>query len=150
MLHYRYGRGGGIRTHDKRIKSPLLYQLSYTPKLVAADGFEPSTTALSALCSTPELCGYCTLSRIHFQYSSCVMIGSLLKWWKRWDSNPRTPRRADSFQDCSDKPDSGTLPYMEQRVGFEPTVLEFCRLLHWASLPPLHKFWHPGRDSNPH
>ena len=71
------GRGSRVRTCDKRIKSPLLYQLSYTPKVVAADGFEPSTTALSALCSTPELCGYCTFSIIHFQYSSSVMIGSL-------------------------------------------------------------------------
>ena len=137
MLHHQNGRGSRIRTCDKRIKSPLLYQLSYTPKVVAADGFEPSTTALSALCSTPELCGYCTLSRIHFQYSSVVMAVSLLKWWKRWDSNPRTPRRADSFQDCSDKPDSGTLPYMEQRVGFEPTALRFCRPFPWASRAPL-------------
>ena len=28
---------------------------------------------------------------------------------------------------------------MEQRVRFELTVLQFCRLLHWATLPPLHK-----------
>ncbi len=26
------GEGGGDRTHDPRIKSPLLYQLSYAPK----------------------------------------------------------------------------------------------------------------------
>ena len=30
---------------------------------------------------------------------------------------------------------------MECRVGFEPTALQFCRLLHWASLPPLHKLF---------
>jgi hypothetical protein len=27
---------------------------------------------------------------------------------------------------------------LEHRVRFELTVLEFCRLLHWASLPPVH------------
>ena len=27
---------------------------------------------------------------------------------------------------------------LEWRVGFEPTALQFCRLLHWASLPPPH------------
>lgn len=27
---------------------------------------------------------------------------------------------------------------MEQRVGFEPTVLGICNPLHWATLPPLH------------
>ena len=27
--------------------------------------------------------------------------------------------------------------FMEQRVGFEPTVFQLCRLVHWASLPPL-------------
>jgi hypothetical protein len=26
------GEGGGTRTHDTRIKSPLLYRLSYTPR----------------------------------------------------------------------------------------------------------------------
>ena len=29
---------------------------------------------------------------------------------------------------------------MEHRVRFELTALEFCRLLHWASLPPVRKF----------
>jgi hypothetical protein len=27
---------------------------------------------------------------------------------------------------------------LEQRVGFEPTGFQLCRLLHWATLPPLH------------
>jgi hypothetical protein len=78
------------------------------------------------------------------------------------------PFRAYSFQDCRNRPlyhssiNFGTPArsrtgrysntpferaaftylatgaFLEQRVGFEPTVLEFCRLLHWASLPPLH------------
>ena len=39
----RNGRGRAARTPDKRIKSPLLYQLSYTPKVVATAGFEPAT-----------------------------------------------------------------------------------------------------------
>ena len=32
MLHYLNGRGSRDRTCDKRIKSPLLYPLSYTPE----------------------------------------------------------------------------------------------------------------------
>ena len=28
---FKNGRPGGVRTHDQRIKSPLLYQLSYRP-----------------------------------------------------------------------------------------------------------------------
>ena len=30
-LGWRFGGPGGDRTHDLRIKSPLLYQLSYRP-----------------------------------------------------------------------------------------------------------------------
>ena len=30
---YLFGRTGEIRTRDQRIKSPLLYRLSYRPKL---------------------------------------------------------------------------------------------------------------------
>lgn len=33
---------GGGRTHDSRIKGPLLYQLSYKRKFVGAIGFEPT------------------------------------------------------------------------------------------------------------
>ena len=36
---------GGDRTHDLRIKSPLLYQLSYRPK-VDPVGLEPTTYRL--------------------------------------------------------------------------------------------------------
>ncbi len=36
------GEGGGTRTHDSRIKSPLLYRLSYAPHRVKySGGFEP-------------------------------------------------------------------------------------------------------------
>ena len=28
------------------------------------------------------------------------------------------------------------LSYIKGEAGFEPAALEFCRLLHWASLPP--------------
>ena len=37
---------GGTRTHDSRIKSPLLCQLSYEVNLVASTGFEPVIFAL--------------------------------------------------------------------------------------------------------
>jgi hypothetical protein len=30
-----------------------------------------------------------------------------------------------------------TVANLEQRVGFEPTVLGICNPLHWAALPPL-------------
>ena len=32
---------------------------------------------------------------------------------------------------------SGTLPCMEHRTGFEPVVLQFCRLLLWTTQPPM-------------
>ena len=32
---------------------------------------------------------------------------------------------------------SGTLPYLEHRTGFEPVVLQFCRLLLWTTQPPM-------------
>ncbi len=34
---------------------------------------------------------------------------------------------------------------LEWKVGFEPTALEFCRLLYWASLPLPHKLGSGGR-----
>jgi hypothetical protein len=34
FLTSRSGEGGGTRTHDSRIKSPLLYQLSYAPSVL--------------------------------------------------------------------------------------------------------------------
>lgn len=46
------GGGTGIRTLDLRIKSPLLYQLSYTPYLVGCAGLEPATNGLKVHCST--------------------------------------------------------------------------------------------------
>jgi hypothetical protein len=45
---------------------------------------------------------------------------------------------------------SGTLPDLEHRAGFEPAALEFCRLLHWATLPPMRNSWSGVRESNPH
>ena len=47
----------GARTLDTRIKSPLLYQLSYVPKvdhsvLVGRAGLEPTTNGLKVRCST--------------------------------------------------------------------------------------------------
>ena len=39
------------RTCDKRINSPLLYQLSYIPKLASLAGFEPATLCLEGRCS---------------------------------------------------------------------------------------------------
>ncbi len=55
---------GGNRTPDQRIKSPLLYRLSYrvrvavgvicnrTPSVVRHEGLEPSTNGLRVRCST--------------------------------------------------------------------------------------------------
>ena len=41
----------------------------------------------------------------------------------------------------------GTTPDLEVRVGFEPTVLEICSPLHWATLPP-HCSWLRVLESN--
>ena len=58
---FETGGNAGIRTLDRRIKSPLLYQLSYVPKvvktrlqeyLVGTQGFEPWTDGLRVRCST--------------------------------------------------------------------------------------------------
>jgi hypothetical protein len=77
-LALKTGGGGEDRTHDPRIKSPLLCQLSYTPdvaslplsccpifrdpaasavfgaasQLVEAEGIEPSTNGLKVRCSS--------------------------------------------------------------------------------------------------
>lgn len=45
---------GGNRTHDTWIKSPMLYQLSYSD-VEDEEGIEPSTRGLRVRCSTPEL-----------------------------------------------------------------------------------------------
>ena len=34
MMDNNVSEAGGTRTRDQRIKSPLLYQLSYSPKLL--------------------------------------------------------------------------------------------------------------------
>lgn len=42
----RIGGENGSRTHDLRFRRPLLYPLSYFPKMVPESGFEPPTKGL--------------------------------------------------------------------------------------------------------
>ena len=56
---FEIGGNAGIRTLDRRIKSPLLYQLSYVPipdcphiVVVGRAGLEPTTNGLKVRCST--------------------------------------------------------------------------------------------------
>ena len=44
-----------IRTDDPLLAKQMLYQLSYIPVVERAKGFEPSTSTLARLRSTPEL-----------------------------------------------------------------------------------------------
>ena len=67
-----------------------------------------------------------------------ILLLTLTKLGGSGEIRTHGPFRIVCFQDRCNKPDSATLPYLEQRVGFEPTALEFCRLLHWTTLPPLH------------
>ncbi len=53
----RFGGSAETRTLDRRIKSPLLYQLSYAPKpeqflVVGRERLELSTNGLKVRCST--------------------------------------------------------------------------------------------------
>ena len=101
MLHYLIGRTREIRTPDQRIKSPLLYQLSYGPiiwyrrkesnlhflvrsegytplydsgKLVPGARFELATNGLSSRCSTTELSGYCSVNELYANTFGIVSI----------------------------------------------------------------------------
>jgi hypothetical protein len=47
-LPYENGRTGEIRTRDQRIKSPLLYRLSYRPIFMALQNNDPRLAELLA------------------------------------------------------------------------------------------------------
>ena len=47
-LHRKSGCGSGIRTHDKRIMSPLLYQLSYSA-ITYYNSFSPDGTNIRGI-----------------------------------------------------------------------------------------------------
>ena len=48
----RCGGTSGVRFHNRSVKSRLLYQLSYSPEMVGAEGFEPSDTGVKVRCLT--------------------------------------------------------------------------------------------------
>ena len=56
-LKFKKENGGDkrIRTDDPLLAKQMLYQLSYIPAVERAKGFEPSTSTLARLRSTPEL-----------------------------------------------------------------------------------------------
>ncbi len=61
--------GGGSRTHDLRVMSPLSYHCSTPQYLVGIDGLEPSTFSVSARCSN--------------------QLSYIPIWGDRGESNPR-------------------------------------------------------------
>lgn len=51
------GRGGGSRTHARRIKSPMLWPLSYAPMPMPAGGLRLRRVSRGAMMSSPFLVG---------------------------------------------------------------------------------------------
>src|SRR5689334_1736906 len=62
---------GGSRTHDLRIKSPLLYQLSYRVEKQTQDKLPANPRKTSQIC-VGRLSRHVTLTAGHFGYGSTV------------------------------------------------------------------------------
>ena len=116
---FHSGGCGGNRTHNPRIKSPMLCQLSYTPFgesteirtrtvwlkaryatitsliLVNAVGIEPTTLGLKVRCSTNWATH--TFWWVNRDSNSDSLVKSQIRchyvidpfWWVRWESNPQ-------------------------------------------------------------
>ena len=122
------------RSIDPRLIKTVLYHWANWLLLVEAVRFELTDPFGSSVFKTGAINR--TLPHFHNLWYPCS------------DSNRDTygtPFERADFTNLSTRAYS-----LEHRVRFELTVLQFCRLLHWASLPPVHKlFGYPGGIRTP-
>ena len=120
-MHPKTGSDGRTRTNHTQIFSLLLYLMSYVA-IIGTPGRNRT--------SVPTFVAWCPI-----RWTTGVYV-----WRRRRESNsPWSDRQSVAL------PENYYGINLEHRARFELAVLQFCRLLRWASPPPVHCLERVGR-----